>query len=91
MPVNFEDIPTKPRVHLPHMPLPEREHNFKEVEATIGQAEAMAEAARCLSCGCLDVLDCRLRSYADTYQCRYRQAPGLDSKEISPANRASFY
>ena len=28
----------------------------------------MAEAARCLSCGCLDVFDCRLRSYADTYQ-----------------------
>ncbi len=49
------------------MPLPEREHNFKEVESTIGQAEAMAEAARCLSCGCLDVYDCRLRSYADTY------------------------
>ena len=49
------------------MPLPEREHNFKEVESTIGQAEAMAEAARCLSCGCLDVMDCRLRSYADTY------------------------
>jgi formate dehydrogenase major subunit len=66
--VNFIDIPQRDRVHQPHRPLPEREHNFKEVEATIGQAEAMAEAARCLSCGCLDVLDCRLRSYADLYQ-----------------------
>ncbi len=65
--VNFEGIPSKPRVQLPQMTLPEREHNFKEVESTIGQAEAMAEAARCLSCGCLDVFDCRLRSYADTY------------------------
>ena len=65
--VNFKDIPKQERVRLSHMPLPEREHNFKEVEATIGQAEAMAEAARCLSCGCLDVLDCRLRSYADLY------------------------
>ena len=64
---NFEDVPKRPRVHQPHMPLPEREHNFKEVEATIGQTEAMEEAARCLSCGCQDVLDCRLRSYADTY------------------------
>jgi formate dehydrogenase major subunit len=65
--INFQDIPKQERVRLPHKPLPEREHNFKEVEGTIGQAEAMAEAARCLSCGCLDVLDCRLRSYADLY------------------------
>jgi predicted molibdopterin-dependent oxidoreductase YjgC len=57
------------------MPLPEREHNFKEVESTIGQAEAMAEAARCLSCGCLDVMDCRLRSYADTYNVNIDKLP----------------
>ncbi|MCJ7833294.1 MAG: molybdopterin-dependent oxidoreductase, partial [Deltaproteobacteria bacterium] len=67
-PVIFEDVPKRPRVHQPHMPLPEREHNFKEVEATIKEAEALEEASRCLSCGCLDVMDCRLRSYADTYK-----------------------
>jgi len=67
-PVIFEDVPKSPRVHQPHMPLPEREHNFKEVEATIKQEEAMTEATRCLSCGCLDILDCRLRSYADAYK-----------------------
>ena len=33
------------------MPLPEREHNFKEVEATISQTGAIEEASRCLSCG----------------------------------------
>jgi formate dehydrogenase major subunit len=73
--VNFEDVPKKERVHQAHMPLPEREHNFKEVEATISQTEAMDEAARCLSCGCLDVLDCRLRSYADTYNVNIDQLP----------------
>jgi formate dehydrogenase major subunit len=73
--VNFEDVPKKERVHQPHMPLPEREHNFKEVEASISRTEAMAEAARCLSCGCLDVLDCRLRSYADTYNVNIDQLP----------------
>ena len=66
-PVIFEDVPQKPRVQLPQMSMPERERNFKEVESTIKKAEALEEAARCLSCGCLDVLDCRLRSYADTY------------------------
>jgi NADPH-dependent glutamate synthase beta subunit-like oxidoreductase/bacterioferritin-associated ferredoxin len=50
-PVIFEDVPKRPRVHEPHMPLPEREHNFKEVEATISQTEAIEEASRCLSCG----------------------------------------
>jgi NADPH-dependent glutamate synthase beta subunit-like oxidoreductase/bacterioferritin-associated ferredoxin len=50
-PVIFEDVPKRPRVHQPHMPLPEREHNFKEVEATISQTEAIEEASRCLSCG----------------------------------------
>jgi formate dehydrogenase major subunit len=64
---NFAEIAKQPRVHQPHMPLPEREGNFLEVEKTIAQAEAMAEAARCLSCGCLDALECRLRSYADLY------------------------
>jgi len=64
---NFAEVPKQPRVHQPHMPLPERENNFLEVEKTIAQAEAMAEAARCLSCGCLDALECRLRSYADRY------------------------
>ncbi len=50
-PVIFEDVPKRPRVHQPHVPLPEREHNFKEVEATISQTEAIEEASRCLSCG----------------------------------------
>jgi formate dehydrogenase major subunit len=71
---NFAIVPKQPRVHQPHMPLPEREHNFLEVEKTIGQNEAVAEAARCLSCGCLDALDCRLRSYADLY--------GVDMSQI---------
>lgn len=67
-PANFEGIPQKPRVKQPHIPLKEREHNFMEVEGTISMAEAMEEAKRCLSCGCLDIWDCRLRSYADFYQ-----------------------
>jgi formate dehydrogenase major subunit len=74
--VNFENVPKKERVRQPHMPLPEREHNFKEVEATIGQQEAMEEAGRCLSCGCQDALECRLRAYADLY--------GVDMRTIQP-------
>lgn len=75
-PVNFETIPEKPRVHQPHLPLPEREKNFIEVEKTIARQEAMEEAARCLSCGCQDALECRLRAYADLYQ--------VDMSQIQP-------
>jgi formate dehydrogenase major subunit len=73
--INFQDIPKQERVHQPHLPLPEREHNFREVESTIGQAEAVSEAARCLSCGCLDVYDCRLRAYADLYHVDIEKLP----------------
>jgi NADPH-dependent glutamate synthase beta subunit-like oxidoreductase/bacterioferritin-associated ferredoxin len=47
----FEDLPKISRVNQPIMPLPERIHTFKEVEATISQTEAIEEASRCLSCG----------------------------------------
>ena len=66
-PVNFEGIAQRSRVHQPHLPLPEREKNYKEVEGTISQKEAMEEATRCLSCGCQDALECRLRAYAELY------------------------
>lgn len=50
-PLIFEDVDKRPRVRPLHMPLPERGHNFEEVEATISEREAIEEASRCLSCG----------------------------------------
>ena len=81
-PVNFENIAQRSRVHQPHLPLPEREKNYKEVEATISQQEAMEEATRCLSCGCQDALECRLRAYADLYQ--------VDDKKIQPWTKRKY-
>ena len=43
-------LPKVERVHQSRLPLPERVRTFKEVEATISQAEAIEEASRCLSC-----------------------------------------
>jgi formate dehydrogenase major subunit len=81
-PINFEGLPQRSRVHQPHMPLQEREKNFKEVEATIGQKEAMEEASRCLSCGCQDALECRLRAFADMYQ--------VDAKKIQSWTKRQY-
>ena len=66
-PVNFDGIAKASRVSLTHLPLPERELNFSEVEATISQDQALAESVRCLSCGCMDAFECRLREFAGAY------------------------
>ena len=65
--INFEGIVKASRVSLAHLPLPERELNFLEVEATISQDEALTESIRCLSCGCMDAFECRLREFAKAY------------------------
>ena len=67
-PANFEGLPTSPRQKGLHRPLADRQHNFKEVEFTLNESQAQAEAARCLSCGCLDAFDCRLRAFAARYR-----------------------
>jgi formate dehydrogenase major subunit len=66
-PVNFEGVAKASRVSLSHLPLPERELNFSEVEGTISTDQALAESVRCLSCGCMDAFECRLREFAKAY------------------------
>jgi len=43
---------TQPRVELPTRPLAERRSGFETTELTLEEAEAVAEAKRCLACGC---------------------------------------
>lgn len=44
-----------------------RKTNFEEVTATLNPDTAMAEASRCISCGCTERYDCALRQYATDY------------------------
>ena len=46
------DRPIEPRVELPVKPAAERRTNYDLYERTMTRAEAVKEAARCLSCGC---------------------------------------
>lgn len=48
-------------------PAAERRNDFKEVAVMPDEATAVAEAKRCLECGCHDYGDCRLIRYADKY------------------------
>ncbi len=51
----------QPRVEPRALPVAERRFDFAEVEAALSEAEARAEAARCLACGgCAECLECVL-------------------------------
>jgi formate dehydrogenase major subunit len=42
--------------------------NHAEVDTGFTAAQAVEEATRCLSCGCQDVFECKLKKYMDDYQ-----------------------
>jgi len=47
-----------------------------EVDPGLGEELAVAEASRCLSCGCQDVFECKLKKYMDDYQVDPRRYAG---------------
>ena len=53
------DAALRERVTIRTIPVAERENNFREVDETISEEEALAEAERCLACGiCSECLEC---------------------------------
>ncbi|MCL2368976.1 MAG: FAD-dependent oxidoreductase, partial [Oscillospiraceae bacterium] len=52
---------------MPMLTETQRHHNFQEVELGFTEEQAKLEASRCLSCGCADVDECKLRQYATVY------------------------
>ena len=75
------------RVEMPHLSADERKNNFKEVNLGLSAEAAMAEASRCLECGCQDYADCRLIRYAkkmsiDCKRLRGEFHPGFDERKL---------
>lgn len=56
----FASVPRVARTASRVRPAAERRADFGEVALPLGEAEARAEAARCLGCGCHDYASCRL-------------------------------
>jgi heterodisulfide reductase subunit A len=66
--LNIDDIENKfdhgeasrqRRIPISSIPIKERIHNFREVDLTLTEEEALAEAERCLRCGiCSECLEC---------------------------------
>ena len=63
----FAHIAKKARAKMPMLEPSERK-NFDEVEHGFSERTAVAEAKRCLECGCADMRECKLRQYATDYQ-----------------------
>ena len=62
-----ERQPTMERKSVPMLSLERRVSTFDEVETGFSKADALAEAERCLQCGCRAADDCALRDYATEY------------------------
>ena len=60
------EVPSK-RQQMPMLAASERVKGFAEVELGLAHEQALAEAMRCMECGCEALFDCDLRRYATEY------------------------
>ncbi|MBY5991493.1 formate dehydrogenase subunit alpha [Ferrimonas balearica] len=66
----YDEVPFKQRLKMPELTGERRTGSFDEVELGFEVDEAIAEAARCLACGCQKSQSCDLRDYATEYKIR---------------------
>ncbi|GAA5188289.1 formate dehydrogenase subunit alpha [Ferrimonas gelatinilytica] len=64
----FEGVTPAPRSIMPEQAIGERTSRFSEVELGFSVDDAIAEAARCLACGCQKSQACGLRDAASLYR-----------------------
>jgi formate dehydrogenase major subunit len=68
----FEEMPRIARAAMPALALEKRRGNFDEIERGLTEAEARAEARRCLKCGCAERYSCALRREARDHGIVYK-------------------
>ena len=64
----FEDRERQCRPKMDQLEAEERKDNFTEVVFGYDEEQAMADAARCLECGCHDYFECKLVDFANEYK-----------------------
>jgi formate dehydrogenase major subunit len=65
---NFSSTPSAPRELMPELEPRERVTNYEQIELGLPEEGALREAERCLSCGCMDAFDCKLRKFAFEFE-----------------------
>lgn len=69
----FEEMPKFPRAVMPALAPKARTSSFVEVEHGLSEADAVAEALRCLKCGCAERFTCDLRREARSHDLEYQR------------------
>jgi formate dehydrogenase major subunit len=78
---DFADREKADRVAMPHLSPDERRTNFAEVNLGLSEEAAIAEAKRCLECGCRDYFECKLIKYANEYNVEPERLSGEKHRE----------
>lgn len=76
----FEDREEMCRPKMEHLHPDERKDNFAEVVYGYDEDSAMAEASRCLECGCHDYFECKLVDFANEYGVKPERFAGDKNK-----------
>ncbi len=63
----FAEYQKKSRMRIPHISIDERKNSFETMELAVEDGVLKDEADRCLSCGCVEVNDCKLKEYCEIY------------------------
>lgn len=72
----FEDEVKKERKEPTFVDPETRKRSFVEVDQGFTAENAIEEAARCMSCGCQDLYECKLKQYMNDYQADPRRFGG---------------
>jgi len=64
---DFIEFGRNNRPEMPHLSPSVRKKTFDEVVSGYSEEAAIADAMRCLECGCHDVFECKLVAYANEY------------------------
>lgn len=64
----FAEWPEQARQSQETIPPERRVKDFREFVSGLTSEQVEAETRRCLECGCLDVFECQLKAYSDSYQ-----------------------
>lgn len=64
---DFEHLPKENRKHQVMVASDNRKISFSPISETFSEEKAIAEASRCLECGCHDYFECKLINYIGKY------------------------
>lgn len=75
-------VPKAEKLYMGHEEPEIRMHNFTEVVHGFTEENAIAEANRCLECGCMDAFECNLFEYANDYDVKPQRFEGAKKEDI---------